>query len=119
MAEHPNLSNMPDVMKRAQEVQKRMQEVQAKVAAMEIKGEAGAGLVVVILRGTYEVKQVTLDPEILKEGKQVMEDLIRSAFNDAKRKVEEILKLEMSKLSRDFGFPGTEDTGSSSGTTTT
>lgn len=105
--------NMQKVMKQAQEVQKKMQIVQSKVTNLEVKGESGAGMVVVTLNGAYEVKNVFLDPELLKEDKKMIEDLIRSAFNDAKRKIEEVLKIEMMKLSKELGLPGEGDFGGS------
>ena len=93
-------------MKKAQEMQKKMQEIQESLANLEVEGTAGGGLVKIIMNCKNEVKKIELDPSIIKEEeKQMMEDLIVAALNDAKTKDEEKSKEEMAKLTGDLGLP--------------
>jgi DNA-binding YbaB/EbfC family protein len=87
-----------EIMKRAQEMQQRLQHIQKEVAAMEITGQAGGGLVKVTLTGQHYAKKVTLDPNVLKETKVVIEDLIVAAINDATDKIEKSLREKMGGL---------------------
>lgn len=106
---------MTDMMKQAQAVQQKMKWVQQKVANMEMEGKAGGGMVKVIVNGTYEAKKVTLDPSVFNEEKKTIEDLICVAINDARRQVEEVLKLEMMKLTKEFNLPADGGTGGAQG----
>ena len=98
--------NIQDMMKKAQEMQKKMQEIQESLANLEVEGTAGGGMVKIIMNCKNEVKKIELDPSIIKEEeKQMMEDLIVAALNDAKNKAEEKSKEEMAKLTGDLGLP--------------
>lgn len=103
-----NQPNFGELMKKAQAMKEKMQWAQQKLAAMEVRGESGGGMVVVTLNGKYECKKVLLDPKVLHESKEVMEDLLTAAINDAVRKVESLLKSEMQNLSKDLGIPSDE-----------
>ena len=77
-----------DMMKKAQEMQENMQKAQRELASKEVTGEAGGGMVSVIMRGSHEVSRVTIDPGLVGEDVEMLEDLIAAAINDAVHKVE-------------------------------
>lgn len=82
--------NIQKLMKQAQEVQARINDMQAKLADAEVEGKAGGGMVSVTINGKGDVKKVNIDPKILTpDEKEMVEDLIVAAFNDAKTKVDE------------------------------
>lgn len=87
-----------EIMKRAQEMQKKLQDIQKQVAEMEVLGQAGGGLVKILMTGQHYAKKVTLDPNLLKEEKSVIEDLIAAAINDATDKIEKNLRDKMGGL---------------------
>lgn len=94
-----------DLMKQAQQMQEKMQAMQEEIARMEVTGEAGAGLVQVIMTGRHDVKRVTIDPTLLSEDKEVLEDLLAAACNDAVRRVEAQQKEKMSGLTGGMPMP--------------
>ncbi|MCS6786254.1 MAG: YbaB/EbfC family nucleoid-associated protein [Thiobacillaceae bacterium] len=77
-----------NLMKQAQLMQENLQKAQQKIAELEVEGNAGAGMVRVVMTGKHDVKRVTIDPSLLSEDKEMLEDLIAAAVNDAVRKVE-------------------------------
>ncbi len=96
---------MDDMMKKVQEMQAKMQQVQEEIAQLEVTGEAGAGLVKVVMTGRNDVKKLNLDPSLLSEDKEILEDLIAAAVNDAVRRVEEAKNQKMGGLTAGFNFP--------------
>lgn len=96
---------MDDMMKKAQEMQGKMQEMQEQVAKLEVTGEAGAGLVKVLMTGRNDVKSIDIDPSLLAEQKDVLEDLVAAAVNDAVRRVEEAKTQKMSGLTEGLNIP--------------
>jgi len=94
-----------DLMKQAQEMQERMQKMQEELANAEVTGESGAGLVKVTMTGRHDVKQVQVDDSLLQEDKEVLEDLLAAAVNDAVRRVEETNKDKMSGLASGINLP--------------
>ena len=80
--------NIGNLMKQAQAMQDRMQKAQAEVAALEVTGESGGGMVKVTMTGKHEVKRVQIEPSVAGEDREMLEDLIAAAFNDATHKVE-------------------------------
>ena len=94
-----------DLMKQAQKMQADMQEAQAELANVEIRGESGAGLVSVIMTGRHDVKRVAIDDSVLTEDKEVLEDLLAAAVNDAVRKVETHNQQAMSGLASGLNLP--------------
>lgn len=96
---------MDDMMKKVQEMQSKMQQVQEEIAQLEVTGEAGAGLVTVVMTGRNDVKKLNLDPSLLSEDKEMLEDLIAAAVNDAVRRVEEAKNQKMGGLTAGFNFP--------------
>ena len=80
--------DLGDLMKQAQQMQEKMQQAQAEAANTEVEGQSGAGLVKVLMTGRYDVRRVTIDDMVMGETKDVLEDLLAAAVNDAVKKVE-------------------------------
>jgi nucleoid-associated protein EbfC len=76
-----------NLMRQAQQMQESMQKAQAELAEIEVTGESGAGMVKVTLNGRHEAKKVVIEPKLLSEDKDMLEDLLTSAINDAVRKI--------------------------------
>lgn len=76
-----------NMMRQAQQMQENMQKAQAELAAIEVTGESGAGMVKVVLNGQHEAKQVIIEPKLLTQDKDMLEDLVTAAFNDAVKKI--------------------------------
>ncbi|TRW50117.1 YbaB/EbfC family nucleoid-associated protein [Aliidiomarina halalkaliphila] len=98
---------MGNMMKQAQQMQEQMQRAQQEIASMEVTGEAGAGMVKVTMYGNHNVKRVTIDPSLFgdEDDREMLEDLIAAATNDAVRRVEETTKEKMSKVAGGMGLP--------------
>lgn len=94
-----------DLMKQAQKVQEQMQKVQEELANAEVTGESGAGLVSVVMTGRHDVKRVSIDDSLLSEDKEVLEDLIAAAVNDAVRKVEQHNQQKVNGLATGIDLP--------------
>jgi hypothetical protein len=94
-----------DLMKQAQAMQERMQQMQEEVAAMEVDGESGAGLVKVTMNGRHEVRRVHIDNTLMDEDKEVLEDLIAAACNDAVHKVSAAQQEKMASMASGLGIP--------------
>ena len=97
--------NMGDLMKQAQKIQEQMQKAQEELANAEVQGESGAGLVKIVMNGRHDVKKVEIDPSLLQEDKDILEDLIAAAVNDAVRKIEKNNQDKMSNLTSGLGIP--------------
>ena len=98
--------NLADLFKQAKDVQARATAMQEQLAAIEVEGASGAGMVRVTLSGKSDLKRVIIDPSLLKpEDREMVEDLIVAAHNDAKAKLERRAAEEMQKLARDMGLP--------------
>ncbi len=82
------MKDLDEVMKQAQQLQGKVAQLQQQIAAAEVVGEAGAGMVKVIMTGRHEVRKVTIDPDLLGEDKEMLEDLLAAAVNDAAHKIE-------------------------------
>lgn len=98
-------SGLGDLMKQAQQLQEQMQKAQEQLAAAEVIGEAGAGLVKVTMTGRHDVKRVTIDPSLLSEDKEILEDLLAAAVNDAVRRVEEKNRDMLAGMTQGMGMP--------------
>lgn len=99
------MAGLGDLMKQAQQMQANMQKMQEDLANAEVKGEAGAGLVTVIMTGRHDVKRVSIDDSLMSEDKDMLEDLLAAAVNDAARKVESRSKEQMEKMTSGMGLP--------------
>lgn len=98
-------AGMGDMLRQVGDMQKRMQEAQAKITALEVTGEAGAGLVKVVMTGRHDVRRVTIDPTLMSESKDIVEDLIAAAFNDAVRRVEKTTQERLSEATAGLQLP--------------
>lgn len=97
---------MGNLMKQAQQMQDRMQKMQEEIGNMEITGESGAGLVKVTITGSHSVRRVEIDPSLMEEDeKEMLEDLIAAAFNDASRRIEETQKERMAGVTGGMPMP--------------
>ena len=94
-----------DMMKKAQEMQENMQKAQKELANKEVTGESGGGLVKVVMRGTHEVNRVTIDPTLIGEDQEMLEDLIAAAMNDAVHKVEKSNQAAMQEMTAGLNLP--------------
>jgi hypothetical protein len=92
-------------MKQAQKLQADMAKAQEEVANLEIAGESGGGLVSVVMTGRHEVRRVSIDDSLVGDDKDMLEDLVAAAINDAVRKVDETVKEKMSGLTAGMGLP--------------
>ena len=97
--------NITDLMQQAQKMQADMQQKQEELAKAEVHGESGAGLVKVVMTGRHDVKRVTIDDAVFTEDKEVLEDLLAAAVNDAVRKVEAHNRDAMSGLTAGLNLP--------------
>ncbi|ENY71600.1 YbaB/EbfC family nucleoid-associated protein [Aeromonas diversa] len=96
---------MGNLMKQAQQMQERMQKMQEQLAEMEVTGESGAGMVKVTMTGNHSVRRVDIDASLMEDDKEMLEDLIAAAFNDAVRRVEEQNKTKMAELTGGMQLP--------------
>ena len=96
---------MGNLMKQAQQMQEKMQKAQEELANSEVMGESGAGLVKFTMTGRHDVKRVELDDSIMSEDKELLEDLLAAAVNDAVRKIEEKNQSQMSSMTAGMGLP--------------
>lgn len=99
------MKGISDLMKQAQEMQANMQKMQEDLARAEVTGEAGAGLVKVVMNGRHDVKRVSIDDSLMSEDKEMLEDLLAAAVNDAVRKVEVQSREQMSKMTAGISLP--------------
>src|SRR5438046_9169051 len=93
------------LMKQAQQMQENMKRVQEELATVEVEGQSGAGLVKVVMTCRHDVKRVSIDPSLLSDDKDMLEDLVAAAVNDAARKVEAAVQERMSALTGGLGLP--------------
>ena len=100
------LGDLMGMMKQAKELQEKMQALQDEVAAMEVEGTAGGGLVSVVMTGKSEMKRLQIDPSLLKpEEAEIVEDLIVAAVNDARAKAEAVLADKMREMTGGLQLP--------------
>jgi len=95
-----------NIMKQAQAMQENLRKAQEELAHIEVNGSAAGGLVKVVMTCRHDVKRVNIDPELLKDDKEVIEDLVAAAMNDAVRKAEETTQQKMAGLTSGLGIPG-------------
>jgi hypothetical protein len=94
-----------NLMKQAQLMQENMKKLQEQIAAMEVEGQAGSGLVKVVMTGRHEVKRVTIDPKAFADDREMLEDLIAAAANDAVRKIEATTQEKMAGVTAGLPLP--------------
>ena len=97
--------DLGQIMKQAQEMQEKLQQSQQQLAEMEVIGEAGAGMVKVTMTGKHDVKRVSIDQDLMGEDKEMLEDLLAAAVNDAVRRVETKNQEHMKEMASGLGMP--------------
>jgi DNA-binding YbaB/EbfC family protein len=97
--------NIGQMMKQAQMMQENMRRMQEQLAAIEVEGQSGAGVVKVVMTCKHDVKRVTIDPSLLGDDREMLEDLVAAAFNDAARRVEAAVSEKMSGVTAGLGLP--------------
>jgi nucleoid-associated protein EbfC len=93
------------LMKQAQAMQDNMQKMQEQLATMEVEGQSGAGLVKIVMTCKFNVKRISIDPSLLGEDKDMLEDLVAAAFNDASRKAETTSQEKMAGMTAGMPLP--------------
>jgi len=94
-----------NMMKQAQMMQENMKKMQEQLGSVEVEGQSGAGMVKVTMTCRYDVKRVAIDPSLLADDKDMLEDLVAAAVNDAVRKVEATSQEKMGALTAGLGLP--------------
>ncbi len=95
-----------NIMKQAQAMQENLKKAQEELAAIEVQGSAGGGLVEVVMTCRYDIRRVTIDDSLMGDDKEVLEDLIAAAVNDAVRRVEKTSQEKMGGLASGLNIPG-------------
>jgi hypothetical protein len=94
-----------NLMKQAQLMQDNMKKLQGELAAAEVEGQSGSGMVKVVMTGRHEVKRVTIDPRLLADEREMLEDLVAAAVNDATRRVEAMTQEKMAGMTAGLPLP--------------
>ena len=97
---------MGNLMKQAQKMQEDMQKAQEEVANLEVEGQAGGGMVKVVMNGRHEIRKVSLDDSLMQDDKEMIEDLLAAAVNDAVRRVEQQTQEKMAGVTAGLNLPG-------------
>ena len=100
-----NKNQLSGLMKQAQQMQENMQRAQEELARTEVEGQSGAGLVKVVMTCRHDVKRVSIDPSLLGEDRDMLEDLVAAAFNDAVRRVETTAQEKLGGLTAGMPLP--------------
>lgn len=96
---------MAGLMKQAQAMQDNLKKAQEELATIEVEGQSGAGLVKVTMTCKHDVKRIVIDPSLLADDKDMLEDLVAAAFNDGVRRAEEVSHAKMGKLTAGMPLP--------------
>lgn len=99
------MTDLNELMKQARQMQEQMQKAQEEAHKREVTGESGAGLVRVTMNGRYDARQVSISPELLQEDREIVEDLIAAAINDAVKKLEALNRESMSGMASGLNLP--------------
>jgi len=100
-----NKGQLAGLMKQAQQMQDNMRKMQEELALIEVEGQSGAGMVKVIMTCRHDVKRVTIDPSLLADDKEMLEDLVAAAVNDAVRRVETTVQEKMAGVTAGLPLP--------------
>jgi DNA-binding YbaB/EbfC family protein len=98
-------NQLAGLMKQAQAMQENMKRAQDELATTEVEGQSGAGLVKVQMTCKHDVKRVSIDPSLLADDKDMLEDLVAAAFNDAVRRAEDVTQQKMGRLTAGMPLP--------------
>lgn len=99
-------SGLGNIMQQAQAMQDNLRKAQEELASIEVTGESGGGMVSVVMTCRHDLKRVQIDDSLMQDDKEVLEDLIAAAVNDAVRKVEKTTQDKMAGLASGFNIPG-------------
>lgn len=94
-----------NLMKQAQKIQQDMQKAQEDIAKLEVSGQSGGGMVSVVMNGKHEVRRVSIDDSLLGEDRDMLEDMIAAAVNDAVHKVAQVSQEKLSGMTAGMGLP--------------
>jgi DNA-binding YbaB/EbfC family protein len=94
------------LMKQAQQMQENMKKAQEEMASMTVTGESGAGMVRIVMTCRHQVESLSIDDSLVGDDKEMLEDLVTAAFNDALRKVDETVQEKFSGMTAGMGLPG-------------
>jgi nucleoid-associated protein EbfC len=97
--------NIGQMMKQAQMMQENMRRMQEQLGTIEVEGQAGSGMVKVVMTCKHETRRVAIDPSLVGSDREMLEDLLVAAFNDAARKVESTVAEKMGSLTAGMGLP--------------
>ena len=100
-----NKGQLAGLMKQAQQMQETMRKMQEQFATIEVEGQSGAGVVKVVMTCRYDVKRVVIDPSLLADDKEMLEDLVAAAVNDAVRRVESTVQEKMAGVTGGLPLP--------------
>ena len=95
-----------NIMQQAQQMQENFQKAQQELAEMEVSGESGGGLVKIVMTGKREVRNITIDDSLVSEDRDMLEDLVAAAFNDAVRRVDKMKQEKLASLTAGMQMPG-------------
>ena len=99
------MKNLAGLMKQAQQMQDNMKRMQEELATVEVEGQSGAGMVKVTMTCRYDVKRISIDPSVISDDKEMLEDLVAAAVNDAVKRVEAATQEKMSGFTAGLGLP--------------
>ena len=99
------MKGLSQLMRQAQEMQANMQRAQEQLAAIEVEGAAGGGMVKVVVTCKHEVKRVTIEDALVRDDKEMLEDLIAAAMNDANRKIEQTVQEKLASVTGGLSLP--------------
>jgi DNA-binding YbaB/EbfC family protein len=99
------MKGLNELLKQAQQLQDQVRSAQEEIARLEVQGEAGGGLVRVTMTGRYDVRRVRIEPSLMSEEREVLEDLIAAAVNDAVRRVEGLQREHLSSAAGGLNLP--------------
>ena len=99
------MTNLSDMLSKAKDMQDKMREAQEKIKKIEVEGSAGGNLVKVILTGDYELKSIIIADKAKKEDQEIINDLIKAAYNNAKENLKKKSAEELSKITGGLNFP--------------
>ena len=99
------MKGLDDLLKQAQKLQEKVQDAQQEMARSEVQGESGGGLVRVVMSGRHDVRRIHIEPSLMSEDREVLEDLVAAAVNDAVRRVEELQRASLSGATGGISLP--------------
>jgi len=100
-----NKGQLAGLMKQAQQMQENVRKMQEQLATVEVEGQSGAGMVKVVMTCRYDVKRVSIDPSLVGDDKEMLEDLVAAAVNDAVRRVESAVQERMASVTAGLPLP--------------